>query len=173
MTEVAIVGEVRLLRDGLAHALEDEPELTVVGTAATADEAEVLVDEVAPRVVLVDLAMTSALDAVRSLAARPSVRVVVIAVPDRDATIVACAEAGIAGLVTRDASLSELVDAIEGAARGDLACTPRVAGVLLRRVASLVVQPQDPDRRRLTSREREIASLLAQGLSNKQIATRL
>jgi two-component system, NarL family, nitrate/nitrite response regulator NarL len=170
---VAVVGEVRLYRDGLAHALEQEDEFACTGTAATLGEAVALVEDSAPDVALVDLAMADALETVRALTDKPEVAVVVLAVPDRDEAILACAEAGIAGLVTRDGSFSDLVEAISGAARGELATTPRVAGVLLRRVASLVAQqPADLDRR-LTVREREIAGLLERGLSNKEIATKL
>ena len=174
MITVAVVGEVRLYRDGLAHALEGEDGYACAGTAATLGEAVGLIEESAPDVALVDLAMADALATVRALTEPPDVAVVVLAVPDQDETIVACAEAGIAGLVTRDGSFSDLLEAISGAARGELATTPRVAGVLLRRVASLVAQqPAAVDRARLTVREREIAGLLERGLSNKEIATRL
>jgi two-component system, NarL family, nitrate/nitrite response regulator NarL len=171
---VGIVGEVRLYRDGLAHALEAEAGFSCAGTAATLPEAIALVEEASPDVALVDLAMADALATVRALTRQPHVAVVVLAVPDSEQAIVGCAEAGIAGLVTRDGSFADLVEAIAGAARGELATTPRVAGVLLRRVASLVAQqPDEADRARLTSREREIAGLIERGLSNKEIAAKL
>jgi DNA-binding NarL/FixJ family response regulator len=173
MIRVAIVGEVVLYRDGLAHALAREQNISMAGTAATVEEAEALVDAEAPDIVLVDLTMTNALHAVRELASRPEVHIVALAVPDREPAILACAEAGIAGLVTREASFADLVEAITRAMCGDLACTPHVAGVLLRRISTLVAGlPAEPGGR-LTDREREIVALLEQRLSNKEIAARL
>lgn len=171
MTDVGIVGEVRLYRDGLADVLDRRDGLRVVGTASTLEEAMRLVDERTPDVVLVDLAIADGIRAVRALTARTCV--VVLAVPDLDSEILACAEAGIAGLVTRDASIAELVESIVSAAQGELACTPHVAGVLLRRVAAVGRPPTEPTHRPLTPRERQIVALIEEGLSNKEIARRL
>jgi DNA-binding NarL/FixJ family response regulator len=174
MITVAVVSEVRLYRDGLSQALHGEDAFSVVGTAATLEEAVLLAERSSPDVALVDLAMADGLTTLRELAGNPGLAVVALAVPDREQAIVTCAEAGIAGLVTRDGSYADLVEAIRSAARGDLACTPRVAGVLLRRVATLVAKrPAETQHRDLTAREREIAGLLARGLSNKEIATKL
>jgi DNA-binding NarL/FixJ family response regulator len=80
--------------------------------------------------------------------------------------------------VSRDRSIDELVAAIEAVARGELVCPPRIAAVLLRRLGVLALRlvPEGappPAPTLLTYREREIASLIEQGLSNKQIAHRL
>lgn len=171
MTGVGIVGEVRLYRDGLADVLDRTEGIRVVGTASSLEEALQLVDERAPDVMLVDLAITDGIGAVRALT--PCTRVVVLAVPELDSEILACAEAGIAGLVTRDASIAELVGSIVSAAHGELACTPRVAGVLLRRVAAVGRPPDEPPHRPLTPRERQVVALIEEGLSNKEIAHRL
>jgi DNA-binding NarL/FixJ family response regulator len=76
--------------------------------------------------------------------------------------------------VTRNGSISELVAAARCAARGELNCSPRIAGTLVRRVAALAKEQYSATHlSRLTQREREIADLLGQELSNKEIATRL
>ena len=79
---LTIVGDVLLYREGLAHALGPEEGIVVVGTAATLAAAAELVDAEVPDIVLVDLGMPDALDAVREFASRPGVRVVVLAVND-------------------------------------------------------------------------------------------
>ena len=94
--------------------------------------------------------------------------------PNHESEILAVAEAGIAGFVTSDASVAELVAAIESVARGEALCTPSVTAALMRRLASLArswaeADPIEP----LTAREREILELIDEGLSNKQIAQRL
>jgi two-component system nitrate/nitrite response regulator NarL len=173
--EVVMVGAVRLYREGIAHALAQERGgIAVTGTASSAGEAIRAIADLDPNVVLVDLAMPEALDVVRRLAGQSGRRVVVLGCPDGDREILACAEAGIAGLVTRDGSVGDLCEAIESAVRNELACTPYVAGLLLRRVASLVGrQPNGPGWSQLTLREREVAGLLEAGFSNKEIARRL
>jgi two-component system, NarL family, nitrate/nitrite response regulator NarL len=171
MIRVLIVGAVRLYRDGIAHALGLEDGLAVAGAAGSADEARDLIEALDPDVVLVDLAMPDGLEFVRRLTSERR-RVVVLSVPDRDREILACAEAGVAGLVTRDGSFADLVAAIVSAARGELTCSPYVAALLLRRVASLV-STQPARGGHLTVREREVVTLLEERLSNKEIARRL
>jgi DNA-binding NarL/FixJ family response regulator len=107
-------------------------------------------------------------------AVAPDAAVVATAVADTDGEIVACAEAGVAGFVTRDQSLAEAVRVLESVACGESRCSPRTAAALLRRVAVLSAQrepPGLPDG--LTPRECEIAELIARGCSNKEIAREL
>jgi two-component system nitrate/nitrite response regulator NarL len=111
--------------------------------------------------------------AVRSLAAAaPAVKVVAVAVPDSERDVIACVEAGVAGYVTREASVEELVQATLDATRGELHLPPRMAARLVRHVAELATDRPGPEAR-LTSRELEIVDLIDDGLSNKQIAQRL
>jgi DNA-binding NarL/FixJ family response regulator len=79
-----------------------------------------------------------------------------------------------AGYVSREGSLHDLVAAIDSAARGEMLCTPRVAATLLRRVSSLAAErPPAQPFARLTNRQLEIVRLIEQGLTNKEIARRL
>ena len=172
---VVIVAHIRLYREGLAGALERSGRVKVVGTVAEGASAVSAVWELQPDMALVDMGIPSRAELVRGiLEATPAVKVVGLAVPEAEKEVVACAETGVAGLVTRESTLEELIAAIESAARGELLCSPRTAGVLLRRVAALSASSRrEAAAPSLTSREREIAELVARGLSNKEIAGEL
>jgi two-component system, NarL family, nitrate/nitrite response regulator NarL len=171
---VAIVAETRLYREGLADMLRNQPP-DVVGTSRNADEALAQVAETRPDVVLLDMAMASGMRALEAIVEQaPGTQVVAIAIPDLEGEVVACAEAGAAGYVTRDASLEQLVAALESVARGETLCSPRVAATLFRRVRALAEDraPQAGEGR-LTRRKLEIVARIDQGRSNKEIANEL
>jgi len=126
--------------------------------------------------VLLDASRSDSVDTVRALAAAvPSARVVALAVVEAEADVIPLAEAGVAGYVTVDQSLSELTETIASVARGENPCSPLLAAILLRRVRALAGErpralgPEGV----LTGREREILALLERGLTNKQIAREL
>jgi two-component system nitrate/nitrite response regulator NarL len=175
MLSVLIVSEVRLYREGLAELLAREPTLCVSGIAAHTVEALTRACETDPAVVLLDHAAADSLSFSRALTQlRPEVHVVALGLPDGDEAVLAFAEAGISGYVAREGSVKDVVAAIESAARGELRCTPQLAGTILRRLAwraavGADVTPQSA----LTCRETEIVRLIDQGLSNKEIAVRL
>jgi DNA-binding NarL/FixJ family response regulator len=101
-------------------------------------------------------------------------RVVVLGVHEVESEVMACAEAGVAGYVTREASLEELVNVVESVARGESLLAPRIGALLLRRVAEAAKHSRIPAAvDRLTPREIEIVGLIDEGLSNKQIAGQL
>jgi two-component system nitrate/nitrite response regulator NarL len=175
MTRVLIVAEIRLYREGLAEMLQQEPGIGVVGVAAGADEAVRALRAECPDVVLLDMAIQDNAWLIRALiAAVPGTRVVALAVPEIEREVLACAEAGVAGYVTRDGSIEDVVAAVESAARGELLCSPRIAATLFQRVATLALERAgETIESRLTNRELEILDLIDQGLSNKEIARRL
>lgn len=168
-----VVSDVRLYREGLVYCLRRRPAVSVVGTAATTDEALRVGTAERPDVVLIDITMPDALAATRTLSARlDDVKIIALAVSDRERDIVACAEAGVVGYVQRDGSLDDLLATIESAARGELLCAPRIAAALLRRLRGLVPPPRDGSFT-LTAREQEILRLIDQGMANKEIARSL
>ena len=172
---IFIAAPFRLYRDGLAEILSGEDGIAVVGSAAYGREAVDRIRELEPDVVLLDPAIPEGADAIRELA-DPSamVRVVALAAPEVEAETIAWAEAGVSGFVEFDDSLAELVATIRGVARGDLLCSPQVAGSLLRHVTVLATgRTQSPGEGQLTTRELEVVRLLDEGLSNKQIALHL
>jgi two-component system nitrate/nitrite response regulator NarL len=175
MTQVVIVADICLYRDGLAELLAREPEIDIAGTASDLEGAIEQVHKLQPDVVLLDLSMPEGALGLRALAeANPSTRVVALTVPETAREVIDCAEAGVAGYVTREGSVRDVIAAVQGAARGDTPCSPRIAGILLRHVTALAGH-RSPSRKQnlLTRRELQVVSLIDQGLTNKEIAQRL
>jgi two-component system, NarL family, nitrate/nitrite response regulator NarL len=172
---VVVVGEIRFYRESLAAFLANTDGIAVKGTAASDSEAAPFLVDAMPVIVLLDVANPSDIEAVRRMrSVAPNAQVIALGLPEMEREVLACAEEGIVGFIGRDRSLDELVRAIESAAQGHLDCSPELSGALLRHVGRLAAeQRRNPGGASLTRREHEIAVLIAQGLSNKEIAQRL
>ncbi len=173
---ILIISVIRLYRDGLAFVVGRDGTLDVVGAFDSVEHALERADADArpPDVVLLDTTDPNALADMRRVSAEfPGVKVVALGVARDDRDVIACAEAGVAGYVFRDASVEELLATIESAARGELRCTPEMAAMLLRRVANLARHGDVTSAAHITRREREILRLIDRGFSNKQIAAQL
>lgn len=164
---------VRVYREGLGRVLQETPEITLVGSAATASDALAQAQHLKPDVSLIDMSLPAALFAVKQIAGTlQETSVVVLGLTDDEEEVISCAQVGVAGYVTRDASMSDLVAAIQAAARGEAQLSPRIAGSLLRRIAALSAQ-QSQRRTQLTARESQIMTLVQRCMSNKKISQTL
>jgi two-component system nitrate/nitrite response regulator NarL len=174
-SRIIIVSDARLYREGLALSLASIDRVAVVGIADTLASALSCIEENSPDVALLDIVMPEALklpDAVA--AARARVKIVAFSVAETEYEICACAEAGIAGYVSRNGSKEDLVTAVENALRGEVACSARMAASLFRRLSVRVRTTRQPGpEAMLTSREHDIVALIDAGLSNKEIARQL
>jgi two-component system, NarL family, nitrate/nitrite response regulator NarL len=170
---VLLVTGVRLHRELLVDALAENDGLELVGSAPGDVRAATAFFE--PAVVVVHTASVTATDELHALAAAlPDAKIVALGVPTDDDAIVRILEAGAAGFVTAEQSLPDLVAAVEAAAAGELECPPHLAAALVRRVTALAAGgAREANGNGLTPRQRQIAALVADGLSNKQIARSL
>ena len=174
---VLLADDQELVRGGFRMILDSRPDLEVVGEAADGAQAVTLVDRLTPDVVLMDVRMPvmDGLEATRQIvAAGGRTRVVVLTTYDVDDAVYAALRAGASGFLLKDARPAELVEAVRVVARGDALLAPSVTRRLLDRFAATL----DPPRTTaplagLTPREIEILRLLAEALSNAEIADRL
>jgi DNA-binding NarL/FixJ family response regulator len=159
---VSLVGGLRVNRDALAAALDEEHGLRVAASGAQAD------------VVVVDAASAQkGLELVRGLRATTDAAILVLGAPDAERDVISFAELGVAGFVERDAPLDDLVSAVVTVAGGEGSVPPRIAGTLLRgfeRQANRHATGRGAD---LTMRERQVVDLIEAGLTNKEIAAQL
>jgi two-component system, NarL family, nitrate/nitrite response regulator NarL len=168
---VALLGDVRLNREGLAALLRRDGRLQIAAESSTADGLPGQGDSV--DVVVVDTATHDGPLSMRAVVSTVQAPIVVLGAPDEERNVIALAELGVVGFVEREASLDELVAAVVSAAAGEASFPPRIATTLLRRVSSVAEQRVPADVSSLTVREREIVQLIAESLSNKEIATTL
>jgi DNA-binding NarL/FixJ family response regulator len=179
MIRVLIVEEVRAIGEIVATVLRSESDLEVAGCAATLDEAIAHVPN--SDVVLVNTPMQSEASArlirtIRKLA--PRVKIVVMGLSRSQHAILQCIEAGVAGYVLKDSPLSDLLKNIRAAHNNEALVSPPIAAALMSYVAELVgfdpASHQDLSApQSLTRREREVLTLVQQGLTNQEIAESL
>ncbi|WP_433509229.1 response regulator [Nonomuraea sp. CA-143628] len=177
---VALVDDEAMIRVGLRLVLSGEPDIEVLGEASDGVEALDLVARTRPDVVLIDVRMPrmDGLEAARWLVRdHPESKVIVLTTFDEDAHVAAALRAGVSGFLLKVAPPEHLVEAVRTVAAGGGLLDPAVT---LRVIAAFAGQP-DPARttsraaelESLTNRETDVLKLLAQGLTNTQIAARL
>ncbi len=174
---VLVVDDHTLVRAGLVGLLESQPDITVVGQAGTGDEALQAIPLTRPTVVLMDITLPglSGLQTTRTLRERfPEVQVLIVTVHDREDYLFGALRAGASGYVLKGAEVQDLLAAVRAAHRGEVYLFPSVTKKL---VADYLHRSQSGGERetydRLSDREREILSLIAQGMTTNEIATTL
>ncbi|HLM84574.1 MAG TPA: response regulator transcription factor [Solirubrobacteraceae bacterium] len=178
---VVLADDQRVVREGLAMVLGLMPGVEVLGSACDGEEALALVERLSPDVVLMDLRMPrcDGVQATSRLRERQSAtRVVVLTTYADDHSVIQALRAGACGFLTKDASSQQIRDALEAATRGESTIDPAVQHHLVNAIARTApLRWAPPDAARLpdglTAREASVLALIAEGLSNGEIATRL
>jgi DNA-binding NarL/FixJ family response regulator len=180
-TTVLIADDQRVVREGLTMVLGLMPGVEIVGTACDGEEALALVDELRPDVVLMDLRMPhlDGVEATRRLTESDTgTKVVVLTTYADDHSVIQALRAGACGFLTKYATSPQIAAALEAAKRGQSAIDPAVQHHLVKAIARTApLQWTPPDQSQLpdglTPREAAVLTLIAEGLSNAEIAERL
>ena len=174
--KVLICDDQDIVRQGLQLILETSAGIEVVGIARDGEEALELTSRTQPDVVLMDLKMPgmNGIQATRLLHERyPAIHVLALTTFDADEWVFDAVRSGAAGYLLKDTPRDRLVEAIRDTAEGKTHIDPSVAGKLFSKLRQVPVSAGTSVANSLSEREREILSLLAQGLSNADIARRL
>jgi DNA-binding NarL/FixJ family response regulator len=171
VTRVLVVDDHPVVREGLVSVLEDQPEIEVVGSLDSAEQAVAQMGRLRPDIVLLDLELPG-MDGVaaipRLLAAHPSAGVIVFTAYDTEERVLGALRAGARGYLLKGASGQEIAEAIRAVQAGGSHLAPRVASTVLAQVQG--ARTRAPE---LSPREREVLRLVADGLPTKQIARAL
>ena len=166
---VLLADDHPVVREGLRGMLAAESGIDVVGEVGSGDEAVAVARKLRPDVILMDLRMprgdgVSAIE--RITKDRPEARIVVLTTYDTDADILRAVEAGAAGYLLKDTPRTELIRAIQAAARGETVLAPAVAGRLMTRM-------RGPRPETLSAGQTQVLALAARGMTNAEIGRTL
>ncbi|MBE3001489.1 response regulator transcription factor [Nocardiopsis sp. HNM0947] len=172
MIKVLLVDDHPVVREGIRGMLEAEPDLAIVGEAASGPEAVARVAELGPDVVLMDLRMPGGDGAEATARLReeaPEVHVLVLTTYDTDRDILRAVEAGATGYLLKDTPRAELAESVRSAARGETVLSGRLAG----KVLTGMRRGQEPESPVLSPRETEVLRLAAEGRTNAAVGRAL
>ena len=173
---VLVADDHRLFRDGLRALLNSVPDLEVVGEAGDGEEVVAKAAAVQPDVILMDLQLPglNGVEATRRiLRSQPSVNVLVLTMFEDTDTVLAAMRAGARGYILKDTDEEALLRSVRAVASGEALFGPGVAERLMRYLAEATPSAERAAFPELTDREREVLWLLAQGLSNQEVADRM
>jgi DNA-binding NarL/FixJ family response regulator len=176
---ILLIEDHRILREGIAAMINGEADMTVVGASGGNGDTLLHVRKLSPHVVLLDLGLRNQ-NGMRATAALtkefPEINVIGMSLIPSQLDIIELVEVGASGLILKDASIEVFLGTIRSVVRGTKVLPPALAGSLFSHVIEHALKKEKgklTNAVRMTKREREIIPLIADGLSNKEIAQRL
>lgn len=176
---LVLIDDNRLLREGLARLIREQDDFRIVLATADAEEALRTARELHPDVVLLDFGLEGHDSlAIAGMVRRdvPSARVIVLGLLPVEEDVMSFVRAGATGFIMKDATFEEFVKTVRSVVAGAEVLPPQLTGSLFNQIATRAGRggtPRELEAVRLTQRERQVIDLIAEGLANKDIATRL
>jgi len=174
--KILLVDDHAILREGLRALLEKDPELVVVGEAGNGVEAIRFAAELQPDMIIMDLTMPimNGIDATKQICRdNPLIKVLALSMENDRAFVVEALKAGASGYLLKETAFAELLEAVHSVGRGDTFLPKKITTLLVREYLQCIPEGMDPVYERLSTREREILQLIADGMSTKEIAHQL
>lgn len=176
MIRLLIIDDHEMVREGLKAMLSAEPDFSIVGDAANADEALALIERLRPDILLLDVRLpgTSGIDVCRTVTELyPETAVIILTTFTDESLVEQCIKAGARGFIVKDIERFDLKRSIRAVARGEAAIDTKAAVAVLAQLRRAPQNKNEPLQEPLSSQQIVILRLVAQGLSSREIATRL
>jgi len=176
MIRLLIIDDHEMVREGLKAMLTTEPDFTIVGDAANAEQAFELIERLRPDVILLDIRLprTSGIDVCRTVTERyPEAAVIILTTFTDESLVAQCIQAVARGFIIKDIERFDLKRSIRAVARGEAAIDSKAAVAVLAQLRRASHVSNEPTPEPLSSQQIVILRLVAQGLSSREIATQL
>jgi two-component system, NarL family, response regulator DevR len=173
---ILIVDDHEMVREGLKAMLVAEPDFTIVGDAANAEQTLEMIGHLRPDVVLLDIRLPgiSGIDLCRIISRQyPQTAVLMLTTFTDESLVVQCIEAGARGFIVKDIERFDLKRSIRAVVRGEAAIDPKAAVVVLAQLRRALQMSQEPSPEPLSTQQIVILRLIAQGFSSREIAAQL
>ncbi len=176
MIRLLIVDDHEMVREGLKAMLVSEPDFSIVGDAANAEQALTLIERLRPDIALLDIRLpgTSGIEVCRTVTTHfPETAVIILTTYTDDTLIAQAIQAGARGFILKDIERFDLKRSIRAVARGEAAIDPKAAVAVLAQLRKAPQTSGETAPEQLSSQQLVILRLVAQGLSSREIATQL
>jgi two-component system, NarL family, response regulator NreC len=174
--KVLLADDHKIFRDGLRTLIENEAGIEVVGEADNGRTAKKLAEKLIPNVIVMDVSMSdmNGIEATRQIRSTlPNTKVLALSMHSDRRFVLGMIEAGASGYLLKDCAFDELVSAIHQVNAGNTYLSPGIADIVVKGYLGKSVSPSTEKSNSLTSREREVLQLIAEGLSTKEIASHI